>query len=53
VVREIKIYDSEVSSLEIFSSDQGQHLNLITCAGKWNKAKNKYTQRLVIFTDLK
>lgn len=53
IVREIKIYDSEISASEIFNSDQGQHLNLITCTGNWSKSQNKYTQRLIVFTDLK
>ena len=53
VVREIRLYDSEASAPEIFSSNSGQHLNLITCAGNWDKFKKRYTQRLVIFTDLK
>lgn len=53
VVREIKIYDSEASVPEIFDSAQGQHLNLITCTGSWNKSQDEYMQRLVIFTDLK
>lgn len=51
VVREIHIYNSKASVPEIFNSSQGQHLNLITCAGNWNKSQKKYIQRLVIFTD--
>jgi LPXTG-site transpeptidase (sortase) family protein len=53
VVRETHIYDSEASAPEIFSSSEGQHLNLITCAGHWSKSQKRYVQRLVIFTDLK
>lgn len=53
VVRETRIYDSEASVPEIFSSSEGQHLNLITCAGNWNKSQKRYTQRLVVFTDRK
>jgi len=52
VVKEIRIYDSETFAPEIFTSSQGKHLNLITCSGNWNKYQKKYTQRLVVFTDL-
>ncbi len=52
VVREIRTYKSDADATAIFSSETGTHLNLITCAGVWNKAKKSYTKRLVIFTDL-
>jgi hypothetical protein len=33
------------------SNDGGAHLNLITCAGEWNKGKKSYSERLVVFAD--
>ncbi len=51
VVRESRLYDRDAIAPEIFSSESGSHLNLITCAGVWNKALKSYTKRLVVFTD--
>jgi LPXTG-site transpeptidase (sortase) family protein len=53
VVKELRLYNSEAAVPEVFSSNQGVHLNLITCAGNWSKSKKNYAQRLVVFTDLK
>ncbi len=47
-----RIYAADATAPEIFASAIGNHLNLITCSGVWNKAKQSYTTRLVIFTDL-
>lgn len=52
VVRESRIYKSNADATEIFTSQTGVHLNLITCSGDWNKSKNTYNDRLVVFTDL-
>lgn len=52
LVREIKIYDSQADTEEIFNSTDGKsHLNLITCQGDWNKSTKNYSERLVVFTD--
>ena len=50
-VREIRMYDSDAYTPEVFVSDRGKHLNLITCAGIWDKSKKNYSKRLVVFTD--
>ncbi|MEX2369203.1 MAG: class F sortase [Candidatus Paceibacterota bacterium] len=52
VVRESRVYDSEAYAPEVFMSDDGMHLNLVTCVGAWDKSKKSYTQRLVVFTDI-
>lgn len=52
VVREIRIYNS-VYADEVFASNEGVHLNLVTCDGAWDKNKKSYSKRLVVFTDLK
>lgn len=51
-VRQIKTYAWNADAKEIFISTDGKsHVNLITCAGKW-EAKNKtYLERIVVFAD--
>jgi LPXTG-site transpeptidase (sortase) family protein len=52
VVRELRTYGEHEDATEVFSSDDGKaHLNLITCAGVWNKLSATYSQRLVVLTD--
>ncbi len=52
VVREIQRYGKDEDPSGIFGSSDGKaHLNLITCAGVWNKAEKTYSERLVVFTD--
>lgn len=52
VVREIQRYGKDEDSSGIFGSSDGKaHLNLITCAGVWNKAEKTFSERLVVFTD--
>lgn len=52
VVRETRIYGKDEIAPEVFSSSDGKaHLNLITCAGVWNKAEKTRSERLVVFTD--
>lgn len=52
VVREIQRYGKDEDSSGIFGSIDGKaHLNLITCAGVWNKAEKTFSERLVVFTD--
>ena len=51
VVREIQEYDPEADASEMFGSSDGKsHLTLITCQG-WNKTTQRYSKRLVVFTD--
>jgi LPXTG-site transpeptidase (sortase) family protein len=52
VVREMRTYSASQDFSDVFrSTDGGAHLNLITCAGVWNKAQKSYADRLVVFTD--
>lgn len=37
---------------EVFSSNDGIHLNLVTCDGVWDGAKKSFTKRLVVFADI-
>ncbi len=47
-----ELYDAENVSLEsIFGRSDKARLNLITCGGVWNKEKNNYSKRLVVFTE--
>ena len=49
-VREKRTYDPGYAD-DVFNQKDGVHLNLITCDGLWDKAKNSYSKRLVVFTD--
>ena len=52
VVRKIQRYGKDEDSSGIFDSSDGKaHLNLITCAGVWNKVEKTFSERLVVFTD--
>jgi LPXTG-site transpeptidase (sortase) family protein len=52
VVKEIKSYDPQANTAEVFISNDGvSHLNLITCEGVWNETTKSYSGRLVIFAD--
>jgi LPXTG-site transpeptidase (sortase) family protein len=54
VVRETRIYNPEADATKVFTStDKKAHLNLITCGGIWVNNKDSYSDRLVVFTDLK
>ena len=49
----VKTYDYNATTTDIFSSDTGtSRLNLITCAGSWDKAQGLYNKRVVVFTEL-
>jgi LPXTG-site transpeptidase (sortase) family protein len=53
VVRDTRLYDPTADAAAVFTSDDGKaHLNLITCQGTWVSAKDSYSNRLVVFTDL-
>ncbi|MCR4325337.1 MAG: class F sortase [Patescibacteria group bacterium] len=52
-VVDIKVYDYEAPTSEIFSADASKmRLNLITCVGDWIESKNLYDERLIVFTEL-
>lgn len=51
VVREIRTYAPGYAE-EVFSANDGIHLNLITCDGVWDGTAKSYTKRLVVFADL-
>ncbi len=52
VVRESRTFSPNADASEVFGSSDGQaHLNLITCSGVWDKATDRYSERLVVFTD--
>lgn len=50
-VREARIYDQTDRPKEVFYSSDGAHLNLITCAGAWDKNQHNFQKRLVVFAD--
>lgn len=54
VVRETRLYDPAADAAGVFiSNDNKPHLNLITCEGTWVVSKDSYSNRLVVFADLK
>lgn len=53
VVMSSETYDPAKAPMgHIFGAADKAHLNLITCAGKWNKSLASYTERLVVYADL-
>lgn len=52
VVRETRIYKRDSQVPEVFVSEDGIHLNLITCVGAWNADLQSREERLVVFADL-
>ena len=50
--KETRYYDFDQIAPEVFTSTSGKHLNLITCASSWNKAKKSYEKRFVVFGDI-
>lgn len=52
VVRKLQIYKQNDNYSDVLASIDGKaHLNLITCAGDWNKELKSYSTRLVVFAD--
>jgi LPXTG-site transpeptidase (sortase) family protein len=52
VVREIRIYGKDEAAPDVFGSNDGKaHLNLVTCAGVWNKPEKTRSDRLIVFAD--
>lgn len=52
VVRDMHTYDATDANTGIFESNNGVHLNLVTCSGEWNPLTKSSKKRLVVFTDL-
>jgi sortase A len=50
-VRESREYDPYERPEEVFASNEGRHLNLITCTGSWDSAAGTHSKRLVVFAD--
>jgi len=50
-VRESRLYAPGDAPREVFVSDGGRHLNLITCTGAWDSSAGTHSQRLVVFSD--
>ena len=49
-VQKTRKYSPEIDTTDIFRSTDGKsHLNLITCAGSWDKSTQSFTQRLIVF----
>lgn len=51
-VSKTKIYTATDKPSEVFNTGSGAYLNLITCTGSWDKNKDQYDKRLVVFTKL-
>jgi len=52
-VVDVKTYDYNAPTADIFSHDTStSRLNLITCAGDWDKTQGLYNKRVVVFTEL-
>jgi sortase A len=52
VTRSVKYSATNAPLTEIFGAADKAHLNLITCAGRWDASNKRYSQRLVVYTDL-
>lgn len=52
VVRENRLFDFDANASEVFTSDNGTYLNLITCAGSWDSSEQSSTKRRVIFAEI-
>lgn len=50
-VREMRTYKQDERPSDIFNRTDGTYLNLITCSGKWDNTKKRYSHRYVVFAD--
>ena len=50
-VRESREYRYYESPPEVFSRNDGHHLNLVTCTGAWDASAGTSSKRLVVFAD--
>ena len=54
VVTTTRILGRNDDSQDVFTSNDGKtHLNLITCHGTWDKTEQTYSDRFIVYTDLK
>lgn len=52
-VTKVGVYPFNQAPLKLILGPSRQvHLNLVTCAGRWSRAKHNYSHRLVVFTEL-
>jgi LPXTG-site transpeptidase (sortase) family protein len=51
VVQKSQTYGPNEQPDEVFHSNSGAHLNLITCTGTWDSTQHQFLQRLVVFAD--
>jgi LPXTG-site transpeptidase (sortase) family protein len=51
-VRETRTCDWDAKPPDVFTSDEGRHLNLITCTGSWDAAAGTHGERLIVFSDV-
>lgn len=51
IVRTSKKYRTRDQPSEVFHSNDGVHLNLITCSGGWDGNTHEFLERLVVFAD--
>lgn len=51
-VRETRTYEPYARVPEVFTRDDGRHLNLVTCTGQFDAAAGTHSERLVVFADL-
>ncbi len=48
-----EVYDVRTAPImEIFGPSDKKHLNLITCAGVWDRTLNHYDKRLIVYAEL-
>lgn len=52
IVRTTQTVNADADATEIFTSQSGAHLNVITCSGTWNPVTQSLAQRFVVFADL-
>jgi LPXTG-site transpeptidase (sortase) family protein len=51
-VKDSRAYDPNADTKSVFHSNDGKaHLNLITCAGTWDKEAKMYSKRLIVFAE--
>ena len=54
VVTKTLILGRNDNSQDVFTSDDGKsHLNLITCHGTWEQSEQTYSDRFIVYTNLK
>lgn len=51
VVRESRLYNPGFAE-DVFTANDGIHLNLVTCDGVWDGTTKSYSKRLVVFSDM-